>query len=71
MEIISVFLDFRIKFVFIFSVKGLFGVVVVDFDYDESYIYFLQVLRRFIGRVKMGINDIEDMVKIGNDFGML
>lgn len=70
-EIISVSLDPRIKSAPIPPVKGLFGVVAVDFDYDESYIYFSQVLRRSIGRVKMGTNDIEDMAKTGNDSGMM
>lgn len=70
-EIISVSLDPRIKSAPIPPVKGLFGVVAVDFDYDKSYIYFSQVLRRSIGRVKMGTNDIEDMAKTGNDSGML
>lgn len=70
-EIISVSLDPRIKSAPIPPVKGLLGVVAVDFDYDENYIYFSQVLRRAIGRVKMGTNDIEDMAKTGNDSGML
>lgn len=70
-EVISVSLDPRIKSAPISPIKGLVGVVAVDFDYDERYIYFSQVLRRAISRVKMGTNDIEDMAKTGNDSGML
>lgn len=70
-EVISVSLDPRIKSAPIPPIKGLVGVVAVDFDYDERYIYFSQVLRRAISRVKMGTNDIEDMAKTGNDSGML
>lgn len=69
-EVISVSLDPRIKSAPIPPIKGLVGVVAVDFDYDERYIYFSQVLRRAISRVKMGTNDIEDMAKTGNDSGM-
>lgn len=66
-EIISVSLDPRIKSAPMPPIKGLFGVVAVDFDYDENYVYFSQVLGRTISRVKKGTNKVEDMAKTGND----
>ena len=69
-EIISVSLDPRIKSAPIPPIKNLFGVVAVDFDYDENFIYFSQVLGRTISRVKVETNEIENMAKTGNESGL-
>ena len=65
-EILSISLDPRIKAAPIEPIRNLIGVVGVDFDYEEDYIYFSQVISKTISRKKIGQSQIEDIIKMGN-----
>lgn len=51
------------------SITSLHGAVAMDFDSNDSYIYFSQVTAKKISRVKKGSNEIEDLITVNNTGG--
>jgi hypothetical protein len=48
------------------NIAGLQGAVALDFDANDSYVYFSQVTAKKISRVKKGSDVIEDLLTVNN-----
>ncbi|KAK7113108.1 hypothetical protein V1264_012457 [Littorina saxatilis] len=51
------------------TIPNLRGAVAVDFDANDSYIYFSQVTAKKISRIKKGSNKVEDLITVSNGTG--
>lgn len=75
-EVLSISLDQTVKSEPVLPVTGLLGAVAVDFDYEQKFVYFSQIIGKTISRVQQNTSHIEDIVTFNTndckyvDFGV-